>query len=113
MQNYSQTKGDKIVLPKLSHMIIGLGWDPAQIGKSIDIDSACTTIGKATEVVYFNHRESEDGAVKHSGDNLTGEGAGDDEQIHIYVSELLHNTVVGQSRYQNTNFGVYHSHLYP
>lgn len=81
-------------------MIVGLGWDPAQIGKTIDIDSACTVINSSyasKEVVYFNHKDSADGAVKHSGDNLTGEGAGDDEQIHIYVHFVNFDLLVEQS----------------
>ena len=95
----SLTKGGTISLtkeaPGLQSVVVGLGWDARTTdGAQFDLDSsaiACTTEGKAVSpghFVFFNNLTSPDGAIVHSGDNLTGEGAGDDEQIVVNLGGL-------------------------
>lgn len=98
-------KGQKIDLTKgrvgLQHIMVGLGWDEAQqsgglFGKfkkqtAIDCDASvilCDSKGKSKGLVYYGNLKSSDGAVVHQGDNLTGEGEGDDEQIMVNIQNL-------------------------
>jgi tellurium resistance protein TerD len=76
-------------------VVVGLGWDARTTdGQQFDLDSSaivCNADGSALSpghFVFFNNLTSPDGAVQHTGDNLTGEGAGDDEQINISLSGL-------------------------
>ncbi len=76
-------------------MIVGLGWDARTTdGQPFDLDSsaiACNADGQVVSpghFVFFNNLTSPDTAIQHSGDNLTGEGAGDDEQIRINLAAL-------------------------
>ncbi len=100
----SLTKGENIDLtkaePELKKLIAGAGWD-AKPGKSIDLDLMAIllgTDGKALPdansngsnvdeaLVFFNHKEL--AGLKHSGDNTTGEGEGDDERIVITLADV-------------------------
>ena len=91
-------KGQKISLtkeqPGLSKVIVGLGWDEAKgNSKSIDCDAFALllTNGQATEkkdCVYYGNLNHVSGSVKHQGDNLTGAGEGDDEQIVIDLKNV-------------------------
>ncbi len=94
-------KGQKISLSKekagLSEVIVGLGWDEAKHGifKSHNIDcdafAILLTNGKlaaASDIVYFANKHHSSGSVIHTGDNLTGAGSGDDEQIIIKLNEV-------------------------
>ncbi len=99
-------KGQKVDLTKgnagLKTIVVGLGWDEAPRGFSLfskreDIDCDASAIlinaqtGKlmgAADVVYFGNLTHRSGAVRHMGDNLTGEGEGDDEQILVELSKL-------------------------
>lgn len=106
-------KGQRVDLtksnPGLSKIIVGLGWDPVQSsGKgglfgslfgggaaaNIDCDASVIMLGandklqNNKDVVYFGNLKSNDGSVQHSGDNLTGDGDGDDEQIVIDLSRV-------------------------
>ena len=79
--------------PKLKRVLVGLGWDPEKslFGKNIDIDASVICIdkkGKAPNVVYYGERKYHSGVIRHYGDNLTGDGDGDDEQIEIKLDEL-------------------------
>jgi len=81
--------------PGLTAVIVGLGWDPRTTsGADFDLDASalmCNTSGKILSdghFVFFNNLTSPDGSVKHSGDNLTGGGDGDDEQIKVNLSEV-------------------------
>lgn len=69
---------------------LGLGWD--MIGEeAVDLDASCVMFdgkNKFVDAVFFNKLKSKGGAVVHSGDNLTGEGEGDDELISIDFSKL-------------------------
>lgn len=92
-------KGQKISLskeqPGLSKVIVGLGWDQARGYQSQDIDCDAIAIllgeGRTStnrDVVFYNHLAHESGAVTHMGDNLTGGGDGDDEQIVIDLTRV-------------------------
>ena len=102
-------KGQKINLKKsdgssLTHIMVGLGWDAKKssggflssiFGTSNDFDCDASAFicknGKLTDtddVVYFGNLTHKSGAVRHMGDNLTGEGEGDDEQIFIDLAKM-------------------------
>ena len=89
-------KGQKINLNKsdgnpLERVFMGLGWDTAtgglfSSGGSIDLDASCALFSENKELidtVSFRHLYSNDGSIRHSGDNLTGAGDGDDEVINV------------------------------
>ena len=94
-------KGQKISLEKeaggaLSRVTMGLGWDVAQKrgffgfgggpGEAIDLDASCVLFDEASrplDVVWFRQLKSRDGSILHTGDNRTGAGEGDDEQIIV------------------------------
>jgi len=89
--NLSLTKTD----PSLQRMIVGLGWDErATDGKDFDLDASAFILGSAGTVrsdadfIFYNQMKSTDGGVEHTGDNRTGEGEGDDEQIKVDLSKL-------------------------
>ena len=103
-------KGQKVNLTKsngkkLTKLMVGLGWDAAENsgggflkklfggGNEIDCDASVFVCknGKLTDkadIIYFNNLKHKSGAVKHMGDNLTGEGEGDDEQIFVDLDKL-------------------------
>lgn len=108
----SLTKGQKISLSKdggtLSRIFMGLGWDVAKkkggglLGglfggggaADIDLDASCLVFDDANnivDVVWFRQLQGMNGIINHSGDNLTGEGDGDDEKISIDLSRLPAN----------------------
>ncbi|MGY1884137.1 TerD family protein [Blastococcus sp. SYSU DS0753] len=109
----SLTKGGNISLtkeaPGLTSVTVGLGWDARTTdGQPFDLDASgigCTAEGKAVSdehFVFFNNLRSPDGTIEHSGDNLTGEGAGDDEQIKVNLAGApadLHRIVFPVSIY--------------
>ncbi len=92
----------------LTKIRMGLGWDPAQKPKpsggffsrllgggadsdDIDLDASCIMMDgnkSAIDVVMFSQLKSKDGSITHSGDNLTGEGDGDDETIFVDLFKL-------------------------
>lgn len=87
-QTVSLVKGGK---PLLSRVKMGLGWEPAFRGKDIDLDASVMAFGPQRNHIdscYFGKLAILDGAVKHSGDNLTGEGAGDDEVIVVDLGRI-------------------------
>jgi len=70
---------------------MGLGWDPAKRGRDIDLDASVIAYdrsGRKLEMIWFMHKSDYHGAIKHSGDNLTGQGGGDDEQIQVDLAAL-------------------------
>ncbi|PLS15951.1 stress protein [Bacillus sp. M6-12] len=117
----SLQKGQKVDLTKgragLTSLMVGLGWDPVTPDKpkgllgglfggggapNIDCDASVLLLdenGKLTNknnLIYFGNKTSADGSVRHSGDNLTGDGDGDDEQIVVNlnaVSPSVHKMV--------------------
>jgi stress response protein SCP2 len=77
--------------PPLAQVTMGLGWDPARGRRSIDLDAsaiAFDTRGNRIGMVWFTHLQEFHGALQHAGDNLTGRGEGDDEQIHVDLQRL-------------------------
>ncbi|MER7664404.1 MULTISPECIES: TerD family protein [unclassified Streptomyces] len=87
-QTVSLVKGGR---PLLSQVKMGLGWEPAYRGKDIDLDASVIAYGpnrNHLDSCYFGKLTILNGAIKHSGDNLTGEGAGDDEVIVVDLGRL-------------------------
>ncbi|WNM36693.1 TerD family protein [Streptomyces sp. Li-HN-5-11] len=87
-QTVSLVKGGR---PLLSQVRMGLGWEPAFRGADIDLDASVIAYGPQRNHVdscYFGKLTILNGAVKHSGDNLTGEGAGDDEVITVDLGRV-------------------------
>lgn len=94
-QKVSLTKGN----PGLSKVIVGLGWDVNQFdtGGDFDLDAAAFLLSdtgkitKSEDFVFYGNLQHPSGSVQHMGDNLTGEGDGDDEQIRIELSKVPEN----------------------
>ncbi|MCX5306740.1 MULTISPECIES: TerD family protein [Streptomyces] len=87
-QTVSLVKGGR---PLLSQVKMGLGWEPAFRGKDIDLDASVIAYGPQRNHIdscYFGKLSILGGAIKHSGDNLTGEGAGDDEVIVVDLGRI-------------------------
>ncbi|GAA2428226.1 TerD family protein [Streptomyces mauvecolor] len=87
-QTVSLVKGGR---PLLSQVKMGLGWEPAFRGKDIDLDASVIAYGPQRnhlDSCYFGKLSILNGAIKHSGDNLTGEGAGDDEVITVDLGRI-------------------------
>jgi stress response protein SCP2 len=131
----SLQKGQRVDLTKggpgggsLRHIMVGLGWDEAQQSggffggrtEEIDCDATAFLINATTggiygggDVVYFGNLRHASGAVVHQGDNLTGAGDGDDEQIYVDLASLdqIYNKIVFvvniyQARERNQHFGM-------
>ncbi|RPK86882.1 TerD family protein [Streptomyces sp. ADI98-10] len=87
-QTVSLVKGGA---PLLSRVRMGLGWEPAFRGKDIDLDASVIAYGPSRnhlDSCYFGKLTILNGAIKHSGDNLTGDGAGDDEVIVVDLGRI-------------------------
>jgi tellurium resistance protein TerD len=95
----SLTKGGNVSLtkeaPGLTNVIVGLGWDVrSTTGTDFDLDASAIIVGADGKVlsdkhfIFFNNLVSPDGTVEHTGDNLTGEGEGDDEQVKINLAGM-------------------------
>ncbi|MFJ9735532.1 TerD family protein [Streptomyces sp. NPDC101171] len=87
-QTVSLVKGGR---PLLSRVQMGLGWEPAYRGRDIDLDASVIAYGPQRNPVdscYFGKLSILNGAIKHSGDNLTGEGGGDDEVIVVDLGRI-------------------------
>ncbi|MGV9671644.1 MULTISPECIES: TerD family protein [unclassified Gordonia (in: high G+C Gram-positive bacteria)] len=90
----SLSKGGNVSLtkeaPGLTAVAVGLGWDArSTTGTDFDLDASAIGLGADKKVlsdqhfVFFNNLKSPDGSIEHTGDNLTGEGEGDDEVINV------------------------------
>ena len=95
----SLNKGGNISLskeaPGLSKVTIGLGWDErATDGSDFDLDASAFLLGESGKVrndadfIFYNQLKSSDGSVEHLGDNTTGGGDGDDEQVRIELNKV-------------------------
>lgn len=96
----SLAKGQSVSLAKddgssLRRVHMGLGWDAAKglFGrtKAIDLDASCMVFdssGKMIDAVWFRQLQSRDGSITHTGDNLTGQGEGDDESIIVDLTQV-------------------------
>ena len=118
------SKGQKVDLTKgnasLKHIMVGLGWDGNAFdsGADFDLDASafmCGANGKCPtekEFVFYGNLEHPSGAVKHQGDNLTGEGDGDDEQIFVdlkaipeSVDKIAFTVTIYEAQERRQNFG--------
>ncbi|GGN60433.1 tellurium resistance protein TerD [Novosphingobium indicum] len=95
----SLEKGGNVSLsqsePGLRRILVGLGWDArSSDGADFDLDASALLLGKDHKVlsedcfVFYNNLTSPDGSVEHTGDNITGEGDGDDEAIKIDLERV-------------------------
>ncbi|MET9434375.1 TerD family protein [Streptomyces sp. NPDC006551] len=95
----SLSKGGNVSLtkeaPGLTAVMVGLGWDVrTTTGTDFDLDASAILVSAEGKVrndqdfVFFNNLKSADGSVEHTGDNLTGEGEGDDEQVKVSLATV-------------------------
>ncbi len=95
----SLSKGGNVSLskeaPGLSEIIVGLGWDPRVTdGTEFDLDASVFITGDNGKVltdagfIFYNNKLSADGSVEHLGDNRSGQGEGDDEQVTVKLTGL-------------------------
>jgi tellurium resistance protein TerD len=120
----SLQKGQKIDLtktnPGLTKVLVGLGWDTNKYdgGKDFDLDASAFCLnasGKAAtekDFVFFNNKENANNSVLHTGDNLTGAGDGDDEQLKVdltavpaEVEKISFCITIHEAQVRNQNFG--------
>lgn len=118
------SKGQKIDLtktnPGLSKITVGLGWDTNKYdgGKDFDLDvsvflaNANNKVTKETNFIFFNNKQNENGSVVHTGDNRTGDGDGDDEQIQVDllnipadVEKVAFTITIYEAEARSQNFG--------
>lgn len=97
------TKGQKVDLtkgnPSLKNIMVGLGWDVNAFdsGADFDLDASVFMVGAngkcptEKEFIFYGNLTHDSEAVQHMGDNLTGEGDGDDEQIKVDLTKIPSN----------------------
>ena len=120
----SLSKGGNVSLskeaPGLSNIVIGLGWDTRSTdGSDFDLDASMFVLKEDNKVrsdsdfIFYNNKTGADGAVEHLGDNLTGEGEGDDEQIKVNlnavpqdVANLAVGVTIHEADTRRQNFGM-------
>lgn len=120
----SLQKGQKVELtkanPGLKKVVVGLGWDINKYdgGHSFDLDATAFMLGDSGKVtqdedfIFYNNPRDAAGSVVHLGDNLTGVGAGDDEQITVDLSKVPANiqsiaftVTIHEAEERGQNFG--------
>lgn len=120
----SLSKGQKVDLtkgnPGLTKLIIGLGWDTNKYdgGSDFDLDASaflCGDNGKVlsdSDFVFYSNLKHSSGSVEHTGDNLTGEGDGDDEVIKVdlslvpaNISKISFTVTIYDAETRRQNFG--------
>ncbi len=118
------SKGQKISLtkdnPGLKNIMVGLGWDVNRYdtGGAFDLDAAVFMLGiegicpSDKEFVFYGNLKHPSGAVEHMGDNLTGDGEGDDEQIKIdlslvpdHIERIAFTVTIYEAESRRQNFG--------
>jgi tellurium resistance protein TerD len=120
----SLSKGGNVSLskeaPGLTNIVIGLGWDTRSTdGSDFDLDASMFVLKEDNKVrsdsdfIFYNNKTGADGAVEHLGDNLTGEGEGDDEQIKVNlntvpqdVANLAVGVTIHEAETRRQNFGM-------
>ena len=115
--NLEKGQRQSISAPKFT---VGLGWDSntSSTGEDFDLDASVFLVGTNGKIsnesnfVYYNNLKSPDGAVTHSGDNLSGAGDGDDEKVSIDLSKIAPEVVeisfivtIHQAETRRQNFG--------
>ena len=99
----SLSKGGNVSLtkeaPGLTEVVVGLGWDPRVTdGTEFDLDASVFILGENGKVlndgsfVFYNNKTSPDGNVVHQGDNRSGAGDGDDEQVNVNLAGFAPET---------------------
>ena len=120
----SLTKGQKVSItkdnPGLTKVVVGLGWDVNRFdtGGDFDLDTAAFMLDDSGKIstqedfVFFGNLRHSTGAVQHMGDNLTGEGDGDDEQIKVDLSlvpanitKIAFSVTIYDAESRHQNFG--------
>ena len=120
----SLSKGQKVDLtktnPGLTNVVVGLGWDTNKYdgGFDFDLDASVFLLGENGKVttesdfVFYNNPKGANGAVVHTGDNRTGAGDGDDEQVTINLTTVPSNIqriaftiTIHDAAARNQNFG--------
>ncbi|NLW04683.1 MAG: TerD family protein [Pseudomonadaceae bacterium] len=119
----SLSKGGNVSLskeaPTMSVGMTGLGWDArATDGSAFDLDASVFMLNEAGKVIsdahfiFFNNKISPCGSIEHLGDNTTGEGEGDDEQVKIHfskvptdVKKLVVAVTIHEAEQRKQNFG--------
>jgi tellurium resistance protein TerD len=119
----SLVKGGNISLskeaPDLKLALIGLGWDPRSTdGQSFDLDASIFLLNDTGKVrsdadfIFYNQKKSTDGSVEHLGDNKTGAGTGDDEQVRIDLAKvsadikrIVFSVTIHEADQRRQNFG--------
>ena len=118
------SKGQKVDLtkgnPGLKSIMVGLGWDVNAFdsGNAFDLDASAFMVGvngkcpSEKEFIFYGNLEHPSKAVHHMGDNLTGEGEGDDEQIQIdltkipaNISKIAFTVTIYEAEVRRQNFG--------
>ncbi|KAA0943155.1 MULTISPECIES: TerD family protein [unclassified Pseudomonas] len=95
----SLSKGGNVSLskeaPGLTEVVVGLGWDPRVTdGTEFDLDASVFVVGENGKVlddnsfIFYNNKKTADGSVEHMGDNRSGAGEGDDEQVTVKLTSL-------------------------
>lgn len=115
--NLQKGQRESINAPKFT---IGLGWDTnnSSTGGSFDLDASVFILGENKRLlsdshfIFYNNLKSPDGSVEHTGDNLTGDGDGDDEQIVVELSKIDANAseicvvvTIHEAEARKQNFG--------
>lgn len=120
----SLVKGGNVSLtkeaPTMNVAMIGLGWDARVTdGHEFDLDASVFMVGENDKVlsdahfIFFNNKTSTCGSVEHQGDNRTGEGEGDDEQVKINlakvpadVKKMIFSVTIYEAEKRKQNFGM-------
>lgn len=121
----SLAKGQKVDLtktnPGLQKVMIGLGWDTNKYdgGNDFDLDTSIFLLDETGKVkdpsdfVFYNNTTGGNGSVVHSGDNLTGDGEGDDEVVYVTLNEvpatiqkITFTVTIHDAESRNQNFGM-------
>ena len=114
------SKGQRVSLDKgMTMALVGLGWDVNQYdgGADFDLDGSAFLLGangkvrKDEDFIFYGNLDSPDGSVHHTGDNLTGDGEGDDEQILDFtkvppdVDKIAITVTIYEAQVRKQNFG--------
>lgn len=120
----SLSKGGNVSLskeaPGLKNILIGLGWDTrATDGADFDLDASIFMLNDSarvrsdTDFIFYNNLKSVDGSVEHTGDNRTGAGDGDDEEIKVNllgvpsdITKLVISVTIHDADVRKQNFGM-------
>ncbi|MDR1608577.1 MAG: TerD family protein [Deltaproteobacteria bacterium] len=107
-------------VPGLKSVYVGLGWDPREtLGEDFDLDASVFLLNEKNKVqrdedfIFYGQLKSLDGAVEHTGDNLTGGGEGDDEVIKVNLEtlpanfqKLVFTVTIYEAEKRGQNFGM-------